>query len=605
MSNETISWNSSDFETEEEKNAAMQIFKKQMDEFFNEAFCSYEDYKKERDELVSAIHKEFLNNTKENGFFIVRNRFSEYIVVDDDLLYMHPFDKIDKAFEYIKRVQDGIPPKQKELMWWDISWHEIVGEEYKWIYTVYVNSNTEINYLFTNSDLHDKLNAKQHQVILWFNTMRSGESITKKRVNMPYSAGDIIKVDKKPFEPNCEYAVYTGYENTGITDGRHDELTGLYYFSFFCWTHQFERLLLRPEAIQVVDSCDSPLIMKLSEFFKKNPDYYGNLKAEHTSNYWDFTKKINDLGRMVLTDDEKISLGKIDRDVTLDKYIYNVNIIKDMFMNEFSTILQFDELYHIQAVDKDGEIYSNGELFNSYTELQKYINYEKRNIMGEWPEAKWYWKIERQKKIDNQYTTIMECKVDEKSEVIDFNLGDCFSDVKENHKLYQSMKYVNLKSDSFAEFSAYDLFSDDTAESDGANIELPFQIGDIIYIDKSPVKEPFYVVYIGKRKSYDTTIHYCLRRREWGDYKLTAEHLSHPFSFEKDGNSYFPFMKKVNTSDDESLNKASYVLKKSPELVLKIDRTGVSCSDDDKLDRMLTEQYNILYTDDEYIKPTD
>ena len=50
MSNETISWNSSDFETEEEKNAAMQIFKKQMDEFFNEAFCSYEDYKKERDE---------------------------------------------------------------------------------------------------------------------------------------------------------------------------------------------------------------------------------------------------------------------------------------------------------------------------------------------------------------------------------------------------------------------------------------------------------------------------------------------------------------------------------------------------------------------------
>ena len=97
------------------------------------------------------------------------------------------------------------------------------------------------------------------------------------------------------------------------------------------------------------------------------------------------------------------------------------------------------------------------------------------------------------------------------------------------------------------------------------------QIGDIIYIDKSPVKEPFYVVYIGKRKSYDTTIHYCLRRREWGDYKLTAEHLSHPFSFEKDGNSYFPFMKKVNTSDDESLNKASFVLKKSPEPIPKDD----------------------------------
>ena len=274
-------------------------------------------------------------------------------------------------------------------------------------------------------------------------------------------------------------------------------------------------------------------------------------------------------------------------------------------MNEFSSILQFDELYHIQAVDKDGEIYSNGELFNSYTELQKYINYEKHNIMGEWPEAKWYWKIERQKKIDNQYTTIMECIVDEKSEVVDFNLGDCFSDVKENHKLYQSMKYVNLKSDNFAEFSPYDLFSDDTAESDGANVELPFEIGDIIYIDKSPVKEPFHVVYIGKRKFYGATIHYCLRRREWGDYKLTAEHLSHPFSFEKDGNSYYPFMKKVNTSTDESLNKASFVLKNAPELVSKIDRTGVSCSDDDKLDRMLTEQYNILYTDDEYIKPTD
>ena len=31
----------------------MQIFKKQMNEFFNEAFCTYEDYKKERDEEES------------------------------------------------------------------------------------------------------------------------------------------------------------------------------------------------------------------------------------------------------------------------------------------------------------------------------------------------------------------------------------------------------------------------------------------------------------------------------------------------------------------------------------------------------------------------
>ena len=63
----------------------------------------------------------------------------------------------------------------------------------------------------------------------------------------------------------------------------------------------------------------------------------------------------------------------------------------------------------------------------------------------------------------------MNCKMDRNGNVVDFNLGEEYSNVTDTYTLYHAMKFVNLRSDSFAEFSSYDLFGDATAEGDGPN----------------------------------------------------------------------------------------------------------------------------------------
>lgn len=608
MNNEIISWNSSDYNTEEERIIAMQIFKNKLDDFFKEATYSYDEYKEERREMLKSLETAFMTDDLLSGFYMVRTHLSEDSSDKSVVLFEHPFKRFSEAIEYINMIQRehycSYDEGTYELMWWEITRYEEYDNDYVRFCSVLLDGFLDIIHFSKNYDYEEKYTSEQKQAIAWYEKLQFGRSKYEKAVLYPFAVGDIIRMDNRPIEDGFSYMVYTGYKNEMIEEDKYDNIIDIHYFSFFKDSSKFYRILHKPEDFEVVEDCPNVLIMKMSEFLKNNPEAYCDLKSEGCSDYWEFDKKVNSWAKKILTDQEKLLLSKIDNDMTLERYIDNVNMIKENFMKEFSAELQLDEVYYIQAINSQGEFCTDRRLFHSYIELKNHMNHENQKILVQQPDMQWFWNVERQKKIDNKYTPIMDCKIDTADKVVDFNLGDCFTDVTENYMLYQAMRFVNLKSDSFAEYTPSDLFSNATAEGDGANIELPFEIGDIIRIDKAPVKEPFFVVYLGKRRSYETTIHYCLRRREWGDYKLTADHLSHPFTFEKDGNSYFPFMKKVDTSDDEALNKASLVLKQCPELVLKIDRTGVSCSDDDKLDKMLTEQYNILCTDDEYIKPT-
>lgn len=297
MSEEIISWSSSDYTTEEERTEAMQEFKLKMETFLNEGTCTYEEYQNERVELLEAIKDSFLSDDDKKSVYMVRSKFCPGMSDMDNVSTKYPFSQASDALNYVRENKVNIGENAKEFTWWEITRYDLVNEKYVIQYTLVLDIDCNVLELTYRYDDYDKFNDCQKAALDWYNQFSYGKSKNKKVVKYPYSAGDIIRISNKPFENSYTYYVYTGYGSQTIREGYFDELAGLYHLSFMYHAGEYYHKIYKPEEIDVVESCPSDVLMKISVFLKNNPTFYSSLRLRVDENYDKLSEAVNELAK--------------------------------------------------------------------------------------------------------------------------------------------------------------------------------------------------------------------------------------------------------------------------------------------------------------------
>lgn len=229
--------------------------------------------------------------------------------------------------------------------------------------------------------------------------------------------------------------------------------------------------------------------------------------------------------------------------------------------------------------------YDNYELFLRFNpNLMKYIREESGDLledtepMKESAKDKLYWEVTKYTKIDNAMCRMYDAYFSLDCELLGV---DWHCSLESSQRGLVPDFYLFRKNpEYYLKPSAAEWFLHDSKEQldSPLNVELPYQPGDILYIDARPFGKPFYAVYCAETDSgkdyFEWTLH------EYGYYKR-----SHPCLYisEDDGLDYthltngffsdihFPHapldrIKVVTACDNPLLSKASAILKANPEV---------------------------------------
>ncbi len=221
--------------------------------------------------------------------------------------------------------------------------------------------------------------------------------------------------------------------------------------------------------------------------------------------------------------------------------------------------------------------YDNYQLFLRFKpDLMNYIRKESKSLLeddepsGESAKDRLYWEVTKYTKIGDNMCRMYEAYFSLNCELL--GVSNCCN--------YYSDILYNRKYDIRLSDAQYFLIDSAQQLNDPLNVELPYQPGDILYIDARPFGKPLYAVYCaetdGDRNYFEWTL------QEYGYYKRS--HICLYMSEDCNGSQFdnladcmftdyiaFPYasldrVKVVNTCDNPIFLKASKMLKTNPNV---------------------------------------
>ena len=230
--------------------------------------------------------------------------------------------------------------------------------------------------------------------------------------------------------------------------------------------------------------------------------------------------------------------------------------------------------------------YDNYELFLRFNpNLMKYIREESSGLleddepMKESVKHKLYWEITKYTKVDNVMCRMYDAYFSLDCELL--GIDWCCS-VDSSRSLFPDYHKFRRNPETYIKMSDAQYFLHDSAEQlrYGYNVELPYQPGDILYIDARPLGKPLYAVYCAETDLGKEYLEWTLQ--EYGYYKRThpclyisEDHngldIGHLADWGFTDYMFFPHapldrIKVVDTCNDPLLSKASAIIKAIPEV---------------------------------------
>lgn len=289
--------------------------------------------------------------------------------------------------------------------------------------------------------------------------------------------------------------------------------------------------------------------------------------------------------------------------ITLDEYIKIFEQVKSAALKDMEILSKEEQKSEeiCQAIlglklcyrdDEDclyADSYMNYQLFiKFYPYLWEYITEESKSILDdndmfdEPMKDKFYWEIIRyiqiHDKMYEQYTMHFSLQGDlisVRGNTLNFGSDRCC--------LSKEEKYLRDEYENFSDEQKFILSHADQLQSP-LNVILPYEPGDILYIDTNPFGKPFYVVYCTEtvmgsdyfewtlgEYGHNKREHPCLYMSEDHEGMCLTELTGYQCSL---SDVYFPYtpldkIQVVDTCENPDLLKASRMLKENPDIFWK------------------------------------
>ena len=284
--------------------------------------------------------------------------------------------------------------------------------------------------------------------------------------------------------------------------------------------------------------------------------------------------------------------------ITLEQYIEIVEKAKSAALYDMDCFDMFElhnpnktvfSLLGVQLFCRDDEDcswvlgHNDYELFLRFNpNLMRYIRKESISLLKDEEPGKesakdrLYWKVTKYKKVRN-----VMCKMYHAYFSLDCQLVAVRWDGSPLKNLQLDYRRNHENSEEDIELSDSECFLRDSARQLNMplNVELPYQPGDILYIDLKPYGKPFYAVYAADTDADKEHFEWTLR--EYGFYKRShpclyisedrdgLEMIHLPMQIESPDFPYVPLdrIKVVDACDNPLLSKASALLKENPHIL--------------------------------------
>lgn len=249
----------------------------------------------------------------------------------------------------------------------------------------------------------------------------------------------------------------------------------------------------------------------------------------------------------------------------LDEYRQEVKDIYELSLEMFKTS-QKDEVYEAILEFRDDEDLIGwgiwNKVFKSFDSVKKYILKQREFMDGEDEEPmvnRAYWSVTKYKLNKGEYEELMICCFSIDMQLLSVNLGLCPWDFLQDEKHRD------------------EIWNHDELLMWPKNVEVPYQIGDILKVNAMPFSKDFYVVYGGELvkgerergiiEKYDCFFHECIYESEDRNGLWISDISMSDFT------DYAPFencplirCEQVVSCPDDKIMRVSKILKDNPEL---------------------------------------
>lgn len=294
----------------------------------------------------------------------------------------------------------------------------------------------------------------------------------------------------------------------------------------------------------------------------------------------------------------------MNSNITLEQYVKIVEDAKSAVLYDMDSFDMF-ELYNpekpvfsvlgVKLKCRDDEDafwvlgYDSYELFLRFNpNLMKYIRTQSKYLLEddkpskESAKDKLYWEVTKYTKVSNTMCRMYDAYFSLGCELLGVSWHCGLEPSQE--KFVPNFRHFQRHPEEYVKMSDAQLFLRDSVEQlkFPLNVELPYQPGDILYIDASPFGKPFYAVYCAETDENKDYFEWTLR--EYGYYK--RKHICLHISEDYNGLSFdeltdtlladmfFPYapldqIKVVEGCNNPLLMKASSLLKETPNIFHK------------------------------------
>lgn len=526
--------------------------------------------------------KGILNDCDDNSFYYLENNYkpgTEDIRWKTEGVFKTKVALFDRIESFMDRIWEYSEEDVWECMWWEITKYK-QSNGYEKLYTVYLSADKELIGIGFEQNNLNLLNEDEMKICEEYtNRFGMNKSVI---ILFPFVAGDMVRLNFSPYSSQIKSLVYSGFRDyfvgihpqNGYTLKRiHNHLSDEYS----------AKIGFPEQHIVKTFSSDDLSLRMISAFLTEKPEYF--LVEEHRSN-----ENLNSL-YLMLQDDKACITPELKERYPLNEYNKLYSNFKSHFENYFASPLKEDELYFLYLRKRDDnsdaiahDTYRTFEAVYEYIQEQRYSrNYKEEEI---------WWKIERKKRIDNEYRTMsfLDLNIDDEyrtmsclnlnieGEPLSFNISSSFKNCVRDELSELLLSYLPI-------FELNDK---------SVIIDIPFEIGDIIRINIQPEGYDDYAIYLGELKVDNKKTHAGLIYSWRNENKFKVAPLSH-LDFKYDEKyALYPFMEVAYSTGNHILPSSfSPIIKLHPELgeeLLKMSK-NLDPRGEDEIEKFMTWYY--------------
>jgi len=535
-----------------------------------------DEYKKMTRAFWEIAEEKLLVDARENEFYHVYNTCRKDLDGKYNVLYSGMYKSIDKAREMIYRANDNnygdlddVEEELCDIYWWSIDKYRLTDEnEYERIFHINQYDTSGLFGIEFHYKFAEYATTTEKVVYEEWEKLNGWSALNRFNIEFPYTKGDLLRVDNKPYSNTPDYYVYL--ENGLVF--KKDTFGALSYQNIFSDGGAVGFYSFLPCHIEKVHSCSDKLFDKLACMIREKGDSVveeikNQLKEGRNEDFIDYMNRICEYEYELVTG-EKVVKEFQKEAITFEEYLDLSKKTEKLFMSMFAEPLENDEVYLAKSYTRyDIDIKNHQEIFHDYDKMIEYIRYEGPGFYNQKNNAEplekiMWWRIEKKKLFDLTYKTTLLCELDASCNVINFELGDNFYERYHDDERY---KLLNER----MSLIKYD-------DSKKFKIVFPFEAGDVIYADKRPKQEPIECVYLGERHcSYGKIEYLCLTRstfKENGKFQVTTIDTLGDFRFNK--RPYFNLLQKRSCAVNKDIERAAEIIKINKAVALKIIALG-------------------------------